>query len=64
MVKILDWLKQHWMHLINYLVIIIAYSIIYGHTDIVWAEFLLGIWLFVSAAFAGYRWFNKKPKIN
>ena len=60
--KIIEFLKKNWTIIINYLIIFISYSIVYNHPEVVWAEFLLGIWLFVSAGFGLYKWFMGKPK--
>ena len=56
------WFVKNWMIVSNYLIIFIAYSIIYGKEGVVGAEVLLGLWLFASAAIGGYKWFTK-PKI-
>lgn len=58
--KMLPWLKKNWMVIVNYLVIFIAYSIVYGHDGVVVAETLLGLWLFVSAAYAAYKFLVPK----
>lgn len=58
--KIKAWFKKNWMIVVNYLVIFIAYSIIYGKDGVVVAEALLGLWLFASAAYGAYKWFIKK----
>lgn len=58
--KIKSWFKKNWMIVVNYLVIFIAYSIIYGKDDTLLAEALLGLWLFISAAYGAYKWFIKK----
>lgn len=58
--KIKAWFKKNWMIVINYLIIIISYSTIYGKDGVVAAEVLLGLWLFASAAYGGYKWFMKK----
>lgn len=58
--KIKTWFIKNWMIVINYLVIFIAYSIIFGKDGVVWAELLLGLWLFVSFAYGLYKWVMKK----
>ncbi|MFA5207285.1 MAG: hypothetical protein WC428_01270 [Candidatus Paceibacterota bacterium] len=54
------WFIKNWMIVLNYLIIFIAYSIIYGKDGVVGAEVLLGLWLFASAAIGGWKWFTKK----
>jgi hypothetical protein len=54
------WFAKNWMIVANYLIIFVAYSIIYGKQGVVGAEVLLGLWLFASAAIGGYKWFTKK----
>jgi len=65
--KALPWAKafvlKHWFMIINYFVIVVAYDIIYGKDDVIWAELLLGLWIFASIGIAGYRWFTK-PKVK
>lgn len=58
--KLKSWFLKNWFIIVNYLVIFIAYSIIYGVEGVVFAELLLGLWLFVSVAYGGYKWFMKK----
>ena len=58
--KIKAWFIKNWFMLINYLVVIATYFIIYGHEGVILAEVLLGLWLLVSAGYAGYKWFTKK----
>lgn len=58
------WFKKNWMTLVNYLVIIIAYSNIYGKDGVVFAEVLLGLWLFASAAYGMFKLFSGKNKLN
>ena len=53
------WLKN-WFMIMNYFVIVIAYNIVYNHPDVVFAEFILGIWLFASIAIGAYKLFVKK----
>jgi hypothetical protein len=57
--KPLVWFKKNWMIVVNYLVILLAYNNIYGKEGVVGAEVLLGLWIFVSIAYAGWKWFNK-----
>ncbi|MBN1214173.1 MAG: hypothetical protein JXA99_01900 [Candidatus Lokiarchaeota archaeon] len=56
--NIKNWFIKNWFMIVNYLIIFSAYSIVYGKLDI--ASVLLGLWLFVSVAYAGYKWFIKK----
>lgn len=58
--KLKAWFKKNWMIVVNYLIIFISYSIIYGKDDVVGAEALLGLWLFASAAYGMYKIFMKK----
>jgi hypothetical protein len=58
--KIKSWFIKNWFIIINYLVIFIVYSIIYGVKGVGFAEMLLGLWLFASAAYGGYKLFMKK----
>lgn len=58
--KIKAWFLKNWFMVVNYLVIFIAYSIVYDKEGVTVAELLLGLWLFFSAAYAGYKWFTKK----
>lgn len=58
--KPLVWFKKNWFMVVNYLVIVLAYNIVYGKEGVGGAEALLGLWIFFSIAFAGYKWFTKK----
>lgn len=58
--KPLTWFKKNWMIVVNYFVILMSYSIIYGHDDVVWAELLLGLWIFTSIVVGIYELFIKK----
>lgn len=58
--KIKAWFIKNWFTVVNYVVIFLSYSIIYGKEGVVWAELLLGLWLFASAAYGVYKWFMKK----
>jgi hypothetical protein len=58
--KIKAWFIKNWFMIVNYLVIFISYSIIYGHEGVVFAEFFLGIWMFLSVAYGAFKWFIKK----
>jgi hypothetical protein len=60
LLKLKIWFPKNWMTVVNYLVIFIAYSIIYGKPGVVWAEVLLGLWIFVSLAYGLYKLFIKK----
>ena len=60
MQKALPWLKKNWMIIVNYLVIILAYNNVYGKDGVILAETLLGLWIFVSIGYAGWKWFTKK----
>ena len=55
------WVKKNWFLIINYIIIIVAYNNVYGKDGVVFAEVLLGLWIFASVAYAGWKWFNK-PK--
>lgn len=56
------WIKKNWFMIINYLVIALAYNNIYGKEGVVGAEVLLGLWIFASIAYAGWKLFNKKKE--
>jgi hypothetical protein len=59
-----EWFKNNWMITISYVVIFTAYSMIY-EKGVPGAETILGLWLFISAAYGMYRlfeWLNKKKK--
>jgi hypothetical protein len=56
------WFKKNWFIIVNYIIIFMAYSMIYGKEGVVGAEVLLGLWIFASIAYAGWKWFNK-PKV-
>jgi len=58
--KFIAWFKKNWFMIINYIVILLSYSIVYGHEEIVVAETLLGLWIFTSIAYGAYKWFIKK----
>lgn len=54
------WLKKNWFMVVNYLVIGLAYNSIYGKEGVVGAEVLLGLWIFFSITYGGYKLFMKK----
>jgi len=58
--KPLAWFKKNWFMVVNYLVIVLAYNNIYGKEGVVGAEVLLGLWIFASIGYAGWKWFTKK----
>ena len=58
--RIKAWFIKNWFIIVNYLVIFISYSVIYGKDGVVFAEVLLGLWLFVSAAY-GLMDLNQQP---
>lgn len=58
--KVKAWFLKNWLLVVNYLVIFLAYSNVYEKEGVLFAEVLLGLWLFVSAAYGGYKWFMKK----
>jgi len=58
--KVKIWFLENWFTIVNYLVIFISYSIIYGKEGVVFAEVLLGLWLFASASYGLYKLFMKK----
>ena len=57
--KPLAWFKKNWFMIVNYLVIILAYNNVYGKEGVGGAEVLLGLWIFASIAYAGWKWFTK-----
>lgn len=58
MENVLEFLKKYWMVIVNYIVILIAYSTVYekGFTA---TELILGLWIFVSAAVGMYKLFKR-----
>jgi hypothetical protein len=58
--KPLAWFKKNWFMVVNYLVIVLAYNNVYGKEGAGFAEVLLGLWIFASIAYAGWKWFTKK----
>ena len=50
---------QYWKFLLNYFIIIIAYSSIYDKPNVLLAETLLGLWLFASVSYLIYTFFKK-----
>lgn len=58
--KLKNWFKKNWFIVVNYLVIIISYSNVYEKKGTILAEVLLGLWLFVSAAYGMYKLTMKK----
>lgn len=58
--KIINWSLKNWLLLVNYIVIFVSYSNVYGHEELVGTETLLGLWIFVSAAYVLYKLFIKK----
>jgi len=56
----LAWIKKNWFMIVNYIVIVLAYNNIYGKTNAEFAEVLLGLWIFTSVAYAGWKLFIKK----
>jgi len=58
--KFIIWFKTNWFMIVNYIIIVVSYSIIYGNDAAIFAETLLGLWIFVSIAYGGYKIFIKK----
>jgi hypothetical protein len=58
--KVKAWFLKNWLMVVNYLVILIAYSNVQGKDGVVLAEVLLGLWIFTSVAYGGYKWFKKQ----
>jgi hypothetical protein len=56
----LPWLEKNWEIIVNYLVILIAYNNVYDKPNLVGTEVLLGLWIFVSIAYGGWKWFTRK----
>jgi hypothetical protein len=54
------WVITNLFMIINYIVILWSYNIVFGHDEVAGAEALLGIWIFVSLAYAGYKIFIKR----
>jgi len=55
-----DFLLKYWMIIVNYLVVVITYSNVYGNENLVGTETILGLWIFVSIAYGVYKIFIKK----
>jgi hypothetical protein len=58
--KFIPWLILNWAIIANYIVILVAYSSIYGKPNLEFAEFLLGLWIVVSAGYGIFKLFMKK----
>lgn len=56
------WLKKNWFLVVNYFVILLVYGNVCDKEDVVLSETLLGLWIFISIAYAGWKWFNKSKK--
>ena len=59
----LPWFAKNWFIILNYVIIFVAYSVIYG-SQFTGVEVLLGLWIFFSIAYAAYKWFIKSNKLN
>ena len=59
-VVVKGWFIKNWLLIMSYVVIFLSYSITYGYDDVVFANVLLGLWLFISIGYAGYNWFKSK----
>ena len=57
--SIKTWFLKNWFLIVHYIVIFISYSLVYGHDGMVIPETLLGLWLFISIAYAGWKLFKK-----
>jgi len=57
-----NWVIKNWFYIVNYAVVFFAYTDITGKEDVVWADFLLGFWIFISIGIIGYKIFTKKTK--
>ena len=55
-----NWFKKNWFMIVNYLVIVLSYNNVYGKEDAVFAELLLGLWIFTSIAYVMWKLFKKK----
>ena len=49
--KAWPWIKTNCIQIINFLVIFITYSMVYGKTGLSVVELILGVWLFVLLAY-------------
>jgi len=58
--KPLSWLKKNWFIVVNYIVIVLSYNNVYNKDGVGLANILLGLWIFTSIAYAGWKWFIKK----
>lgn len=57
--KLKTWFIKNWFVIINYVIIFVAYNIIYGHEGVAFAEVLLALWMLVSVAYGTYNWLAK-----
>ena len=54
-----NWILKNLFMIVNYIVILWSYKIVYGHDEVVGAETLLGLWIFASIGYVGYKFFVK-----
>jgi len=45
--KVLPRLVKSWLHIINLIVLLTIYSIVYEKPDVIWADVIGGLWIFV-----------------
>jgi hypothetical protein len=56
------WVKKNWFLIVNYIVILLAYNNVWSKEGVLFAEVLLGLWIFASVAYGGYLLFVKPKK--
>jgi len=59
--KLKAWFVKNWMIVVNYLVIVLVYNNVYGKEGVLFSEVLMGLWIFASIAYGGYKWFISRP---
>lgn len=58
-----NWALNNWMAILNFFIIILSYLIIHYGQQVLFAEAILGSWIFISMGYFFYDTFikNKKP---
>ena len=49
--KVLPWLKKNWMQIVNFIVILVAYSKVYEQPGFGGVELILGLCLFIMLGY-------------
>ena len=53
--KVKTFVLKHWLSIVNWIVLIL----IYANTNQVGIETIVGLWIFIQIAYAGYKLFKK-----